>query len=77
MYVIIGRQDCIWCDSATCLLDEQGLFYKYYDYTEVPVLKLLMKKCEMKTLPQIWHGDHYIGGYVELEAHLDNEESEL
>lgn len=77
MYTIIGSKHCFWCNSATCLLEERGLFYKYYDYTEVPVLKLLMKKCEMKTVPQIWDGDNYIGGYVELEAYLKDKESEL
>ena len=31
----------------------------------------------MKTLPQIWENAVYIGGYVELEAYLNNKESEL
>ena len=74
MYTIIGREDCFWCNSAIELLDEPCV---YYDYPSLPVLKLLMKKCEMKTLPQIWGDAVYIGGYVELEAHIKNKESEL
>jgi glutaredoxin 1 len=74
VYTIIGREDCFWCNAAIELLDEP---YVYYDYTSLPVLSLLMKKCEMKTVPQIWDGDNYIGGYVELEAYLKDKESEL
>lgn len=74
MYTIIGREDCFWCNAAIELLDEP---YVYYDYTSLPVLRLLMKKCEMKTVPQIWENAVYIGGYVELEAYLNNKESKL
>ena len=31
----------------------------------------------MKTVPQIWENAVYIGGYVELEAYLNNKESKL
>ena len=74
MYTIIGREYCFWCNAAIELLGEP---YVYYDYTSLPVLSLLMKKSGMKTVPQIWENAVYIGGYVELEAHIKNKESKL
>lgn len=77
MYTIIGRPDCIWCDCAIELLEIKNEVYKYYLYHNYPLIKLLMKAGGLKTLPQIWEGDTYIGGYTELEAHIKNKESKL
>jgi glutaredoxin len=77
MYTIIGRWDCIWCDKAAKLLEIKNEVYKYYLYHDHPLTKLLMKVAKLNTLPQIWDGDHYIGGYAELEVYLKDKESKL
>ena len=33
---------------------------------------LLLRKAGLTTVPQIWYGDDYIGGYTELKALLEN-----
>jgi len=29
MKIVIGRDNCVWCDKATDLLDKQGVPYVY------------------------------------------------
>lgn len=33
---------------------------------------LLLQKAGLTTVPQIWYGDDYIGGYTELKRLFDN-----
>ena len=61
---------CPFCTRAKALLQKEGL-----PFTEVLVAtddeKLwaeLEKKTGMKTMPQIFVGDHVVGGYTELVA---------
>jgi len=71
-FTMITRTDCVWCDRAKGLLDGRNLDCIYYSYANQPLLRLVMKKAGLKTLPQIWHGDTYIGGYTELETYLES-----
>lgn len=70
MYYILTRDDCTWCDKAIDLLRERKEFVQVYGYTEHPMIRRIMVKGGMKTVPQIWHDEHYIGGYNELTEYL-------
>lgn len=75
-YVIIGRDDCPWCDKATDLLDEKDLDYNYLAIEYDKWLVTLMKKAGYTTVPLIFGPDNkVIGGYTELEALLHDKES--
>jgi glutaredoxin len=71
MYFVLTKDDCIWCDKAKQLLEEKGEAYTASFLNDHPLLLKLMKKANLKTVPQIWDGAEYVGGYTELERKLN------
>lgn len=73
-YRIYGKTDCIFCDKAKALLDENGLSYVYYDVMDDIEARqdLLEAIPEVRTVPQIFLDDEYIGGFDELNAKFNN-----
>lgn len=71
MFYIITREDCSWCDKAKEALDNRGEPYEAFLYTEHPLIVKLMITSKMKTVPQIWHENTYIGGCAELYKYLE------
>ena len=73
--VIIYTGDlCVHCDWAIELLSRKNI-----EFTEYNVAKNITKREEMfkksngaRTVPQIFIGEHHVGGNVELQA-LDRE----
>ena len=69
--VVIYTGDlCIHCEWAIGLLNRKNI-----EFTEYNVAKDIMKREEMlkksngtKTVPQIFIGEHHVGGNVELQA---------
>ena len=69
--VVIYTGDlCIHCDWAIELLNRKNI-----EFTEYNIAKDTTKREEMfrksngaKTVPQIFIGEHYVGGNVELQA---------
>ena len=69
--VVIYTGDlCIHCDWAVELLNRKKI-----KFTEYNVAKDMAKRNEMlkrsngaKTVPQIFVGDHHVGGNIELQA---------
>ena len=69
--VIIYTGDlCVHCDWAIELLNRKNI-----EFTEYNVAKDITKREEMfkksngaKTIPQIFIGEHHVGGNVELQA---------
>ena len=69
--VVIYTGDlCIHCDWAIKLLNRKNIKFKEYN-----IAKDLTKREEMfkkskgaKTVPQIFIGEHHVGGNVELQA---------
>ena len=61
---------CSYCDAAKALLKTKDV-----EIEEIDVWKDEIKRTEMqkrtggaKTIPQIFIGDHYVGGNAELQA---------
>ena len=73
MWVIITRNQCIFCDEAKALLKS-----KNHQYTEYNVqsqsskwVLTLIKQAGMTTVPQVFAPDGaYVGGYNDLEKEL-------
>ena len=69
-FVIIGRShDCKWCDMAERLLYDAGREYIFYE-AEGP-LGGFLQCLGLTTVPQVWHGTKYIGGYEALVRYLE------
>ena len=66
---------CSYCAAAKQLLSSHG-----YQYVEInmhgdeALLMEIMQKSGQRTVPQIFVGEHSVGGYQELLAALTNNE---
>ncbi|KOR30211.1 glutaredoxin [Achromatium sp. WMS2] len=61
--------NCPFCLRAKNLLKRKGIAY-----TEIPVdhdpeqMQIMMQRSKRRTVPQIFIGDHHVGGYDDLAA---------
>ncbi len=72
-FTVFGRPGCGFCVRATQVLDLKGYPYKYVDIYEEGISKEDLSKTvgkPVETVPQIFHGTDYIGGYTELAEYL-------
>ncbi|MCL6269407.1 GrxA family glutaredoxin [Sansalvadorimonas sp. 2012CJ34-2] len=73
---IFGRSGCGFCKRAKEICEQKSLEFKYIDIHEAGISKADLEKTigkEVQTVPQIFHGQDYIGGFTELEAFLKAE----
>jgi glutaredoxin 3 len=55
---------CSWCSKAVQFLEKEGLKVRIIDITDdQDERKMLVERTGQKTVPQVWIGDSYIGGY--------------
>jgi len=67
MYKIYTQNNCGYCVAAKNLLDRKGEKYEEIHLENNPDAKNKLKQDGLRTVPQIWLDEEYIGGYVELE----------
>lgn len=71
---VYSKPNCPFCVRAKMLLDKHGV--GYVEESAVDKREALIEAVTKatgqppKTVPQIWIGETYIGGYTELEAHF-------
>ena len=67
--VVHGTRTCGYCFSAQRLLRARGIDFQYVDITGDRVARLsLYQRTGRTSVPQIWIGEQWIGGFEELEA---------
>ncbi|MEM2159503.1 MAG: glutaredoxin domain-containing protein [Candidatus Nitrosotenuis sp.] len=79
--IIYSKDHCPYCDKAKRLLEQQNIKYTQYMldigqlkeddqvyYTRDELLKVVPNA---RSVPQIFIDDNYIGGYTQLEQHLN------
>jgi glutaredoxin len=77
--VVFGKETCPYCLKAKALMKSHGIDYEYKNvikdsaalYRMVPQVKKIIGEKTPVTLPQIWLEGKYIGGYEDLEKHLN------
>jgi glutaredoxin 3 len=81
-FTVYTKPACPFCDQAKALLKSQNLQFKVVnldvgqskeageDY--ITREELLAKIPTARTMPQIFDGDHHVGGYSELKTYLLN-----
>ena len=64
------KPGCPYCQDAKQLLDELGLPYEDTNVEETPELqaRLSSENNGYKTVPMIFRGDEFLGGFSELKA---------
>lgn len=71
--IIYGNQICVWCKKAKQLAENHGLKVDWRDTDQdVNYNDLKIKIPEVKTIPQIWWNNRYIGGYDEFASEIEN-----
>ncbi len=71
-WLVFGRPNCLWCEKAMDLLDDQTIEYRS---TLVEEHRLQLVDNGFTTVPQIWHNGQYVGGYDDLVKYLNNRRS--
>ena len=74
-FVIIGKENCPWCDKAKELIEEEGFTFAYFNIggTEEDRLRIFLKSLNLATVPQIFvEGGAYVGGYDDLKNAFDH-----
>lgn len=74
---IYGTDKCSWCDRAREVCEQYNLEYAYKsldDRWEGEQFKVELKerKPDVKTVPQIWWNNNYIGGFEDLVREIEN-----
>ena len=70
-FTVYTIADCPYCDKAKELL--RNTDYSVHDIAvdlKPSFAQLVVLKTGQKTWPQIFHGEHFIGGYTELKQYL-------
>lgn len=73
MITIYGKPTCVWCEKAKRLAAQYGLEHNYVDIETKQNLEELKEKLpDVKTIPQIWWDEKYLGGYEGLANEINN-----
>jgi glutaredoxin 3 len=74
--IVWGQYNCVYCDRAKSLLKASGIEYQERmigtDEGSWTLQDLLKVVPTARTVPQIFIGDTYIGGFTELQKYLDD-----
>lgn len=66
---VYSKTSCAYCALAKQILNDRGLAFHEIDITAKPdTARELVAKTGQRTVPQIYIGGQFIGGYAELAA---------
>lgn len=69
MYTVRTKPGCTYCTQAKELLKQKGLPFEEELYGNSMMIEEFVAE-GFRTFPQIWDGDHYIGGFDQLKIYL-------
>ena len=72
MYTIYSTKTCTYCKQAKNLLEQRGERYEEIVLTSPADVQTLSERVgfDVRTVPQIWHEDKYIGGFDKLREYI-------
>lgn len=73
-WTVFGRANCKWCDKALELLENHREQFDYYGIDTNPILKTVLLRMGLTTVPAIFYGPFYVGGYEDLVENIEAEE---
>ena len=72
--IVYGKPGCPFCVKAKELLEAQGVRYDYMCLEDIgKTAAQVTGRPDVKTVPQIYVGGQYVGGYQELEKFFNND----
>lgn len=70
--VVWSKYHCPYCDQAKALLKQQGIEFEERKIGDGWTKEELLEAVPTaRTVPQIFLGEEYIGGFTELKKHLE------
>lgn len=72
-FTVFGQPGCGYCVRAKQLLELRGLPCKYVDILAEGISPIDLAETigrPVRSVPQIFHGKEYIGGFTELNQYL-------
>jgi glutaredoxin 3 len=67
--VLYGTRVCPYCVAARRLLRSKGVEFHDVPVDGDPALRrLIAERSGRDTVPQIWIGEHHVGGFTDLQA---------
>lgn len=67
--VMYSTTYCPYCDRARTLLARKGVAYREIKVDDEPSQReVMMKRSGRRTVPQIFIGEHHVGGFDDLYA---------
>lgn len=67
--VLYGTRFCPYCIAARRLLKAKGLGFRDIPVDSDPELReAIFQRSGQHTVPQIWIGEHHVGGFTDLQA---------
>lgn len=74
MITIYGSPTCSYCSAAKQLCEENNMSYQYIDlFEEDDAIETVTAAIgPFKTVPQIFDGVDYIGGFTEFNAYVNS-----
>lgn len=74
-FTVFGHNQCGFCKQAQAVLNQKQLAFKFINIHEEGITPADLEKTigePVSTVPQIFHGEKYIGGYEALMAYLND-----
>ena len=66
---LYGNRSCAYCGAARMLLTRKGIAFDDVVVSDDPALmEEMQQKSGRSSVPQIFVGDHHVGGFEELDA---------
>ncbi|MDX2464804.1 MAG: glutaredoxin domain-containing protein [Porticoccus sp.] len=76
-FTIFGHDACGFCRQAKAVLESKNLEFRYVNIHEEGISPADLAETvgrPVNTVPQIFHGKDYVGGYQELMQYLEQED---
>lgn len=70
MLTIYSKENCPWCVKAKDAMTQCGIEYEEINIEQDKGARDFLMHAVLKTVPQIFYDDEYIGGYEELADYL-------
>lgn len=68
--IVFGREGCVYCSKALDVAYRNEIEYVYFDVRKDQTARKLLLAMGHKTVPQIFEGSQYIGGFDDFVKHL-------
>ena len=75
MYKVYSQDGCSYCELAKITLMERNIEFEEINLKDNAQALATLRLKNLRTVPQIWDGELYVGGYEELKEYITSSKS--